>query len=126
MLALQPSNVDGLANYGLLLHLAGQPVDALAAENRALRIDPTYGEALFYKGTILLKGLDRPQLAIVWLQRYLDGNPTGSYGPSARLEIRDARRELAGTPTPTAPAPTTPASTGSRPIPTPELTVPAG
>jgi cytochrome c-type biogenesis protein CcmH/NrfG len=116
VLSLQPRNVDALANYGLLLRLSGRPLDGLKAENEALRIDPTYGEALFYKGTILLQSLDRPAEAIVYLQRYLDGNPTGSYNGTARGEIRKARAEIAAGPTPTP----------SAPVPTPQLTVPTG
>jgi tetratricopeptide (TPR) repeat protein len=119
-LAIQPDNVDALANYGLLVHLSGRSLAGLDAENRALKIDPTYGEALFYKGTILLKGLDRPAPAIVFLQRYLDGNPTGSYGATARSEISTAHGELEnGTPTPT------PTPTPSPPVPSPRLTVPS-
>lgn len=121
-LAIQPENVDALANYGLLLHLSGQPVDGLAAENKALGIQPDYGEALFYKGSILLKGLDRPAQAIVFLQRYLDGNPYGSFNDTARQEIEDARTELAGGPGPDGGVGGTP----SPPVPSPQLTVPAG
>ena len=117
-LAIQPDNVDALANYGLLAHLSGRPLQGLQAEDKALKIDPTYGEALFYKGTILLKGLSEPQQAIVYLQKYLDGNPTGSYGDTARQEIAAARAELSnGTPTPTAPT--------SPQVPSPRLTVPS-
>jgi len=57
----------------------------------------------------------------VYLQRYLDGNPTGSYGPSARSEIAEARRELG-----TSAATPSPAATPSAPIPSPQLTVPTG
>ena len=69
---------------------------AIKIYTQVLQIQPDYGEALFYKGSILLKGLDRPAQAIVFLQRYLDGNPTGSYGDTARQEIADAKAELAG------------------------------
>jgi tetratricopeptide (TPR) repeat protein len=121
-LAIQPSNVDALANYGLLVFLSGRPVDGLDAENKALAIQPDYGEALFYKGTILFQGLDRPGQAIVYLQRYLDGNPYGSYAGTARRKIAAAQAEIASgagsTPTPTA---------GSTPpVPSPQLTVPTG
>ncbi len=109
-LAIQPDNVDALANFGLLVHLSGRPLQGLDAENRALKIQPGYPEALFYKGAILLRGLDRPQDAIPYLQRYLDASPYGSYGPTARKMIADARGEVAsgpisGSPTPPAPAP---------------------
>jgi tetratricopeptide (TPR) repeat protein len=122
-LAIQPDNVDALSNYGLLLHLSGRPVEALAAENRALKIQPDYPEALFYKGAILFKGLDRPDDAIGYLRRYLDASPYGSYGPTARKMIGDARDEIAaGGPTPTPGSSVQP----SRPVPSPQLTVPTG
>jgi cytochrome c-type biogenesis protein CcmH/NrfG len=121
-LAIQPNNVDALANYGVLLHLSGRPLDGLEQEDKALKIQSDYGEALFYKGTILLKGLDQPAQAIVFLQRYLDGNPYGSFGDTAREEIADARAKVAGGPgvmpsTGTEPSP---------PVPSPQLTVPTG
>ena len=54
----------------------------------------------------------------MYLQKYLDGNPTGSYGDTARQEIAAARAELSnGTPTPTAPT--------SPQVPSPRLTVPS-
>ena len=122
-LAIQPNNVDALANYGRLLHLSGRPLDGLAQENKALKIQPDYGEALFYKGSILLKGLDKPAQAIVFLQRYLDGNPTGSYNETARQEIADAKVELAGgTPS----AQPTPNSGPSSPPPSTQSPGPAG
>ena len=105
------------------LRPAGAPLGRPAAgprrpRTRRSQIDPTYGAALFYKGTILLKGLGEPRQAIVYLQRYLVGNPTGSYGDTARQEIAAANAELAsGTPTPSAPA--------SPPVPSPRLTVPS-
>jgi cytochrome c-type biogenesis protein CcmH/NrfG len=103
-LAIQPDNVDALASYGLLIYLSGRPLRGLHAEEKALSIDPTYGDALFYKGTILLKGLDQPRQAIAALQAYLGGNPTGSYGDSARREIAAAKAQLGdATPTPGAP-----------------------
>jgi cytochrome c-type biogenesis protein CcmH/NrfG len=117
-LAIQPNNVDALANYGLLVHLSGRPLQGLQAEDKALEIDPTYGAALFYKGTILLRGLSEPRQAIVYLQKYLDGNPTGSYGDTARQEIAAARAELAnGT--------SSPSPLASPPVPTPRLAVPS-
>jgi tetratricopeptide (TPR) repeat protein len=122
-LAIQPDNVDALSNYGLLLHLSGRPLEGLAAENRALKIQPEYPEALFYKGAILFKGLDRPEDAIGLLRRYLDASPYGSYGPTARKMIGDAHDEIA-----TGGSNPTPASSlkPSPPVPSPQLTVPTG
>ena len=94
-LAIQPNNVDALANYGLMLYLSGRPADGLAAEGRALRLDPPEPEALFYKGVILLKGLGRPEQAVGFLRAYLRAAPYGSYGPTARSMIARAEREIA-------------------------------
>ncbi len=104
-LKLQPDNVDALANYGLLLHLSGRPLQGLASENRALQVDPGYPPALFYKGAILLKGLDRPRSAIGYLRSYLDAAPFGSYGPTARSMIGQAREEIAAGGPPATPTP---------------------
>jgi tetratricopeptide (TPR) repeat protein len=120
-LAIQPYNVEALANFGLLLHLSGYPLDGLQAEDKALEIQPDYPEALFIKGTILLQGLDRPKEAIGYLQRYLDAAPYGSYAEFARDRIARAQAELAG-----AGPGTTPSATPSPPVPSPQLTVPTG
>ncbi len=90
-LLLDPRDVDALAHIGILLHLSGKPKPALAAEDRALVVDPTYPEALFFKGVILFKGLDRPAEAIPFLERYLKGSPYGSEGPEARRLLARAR-----------------------------------
>ena len=45
--------------------------------DRALETDPTYPEALFFRGVILLDGLDRPGEAVEAFEAYLDSAPFG-------------------------------------------------
>jgi cytochrome c-type biogenesis protein CcmH/NrfG len=91
-LALSPRDVEALSHLGVLLHLSGSPTRGLRLEQRALRIDPAYPEALFFKGVILLKGLHRPQDAIAPLSKYLAAAPFGSEGRTAKKLLREARR----------------------------------
>jgi tetratricopeptide (TPR) repeat protein len=95
-LLLDPNNADALAHLGILLHLSGKPKAALAAEQKALSIDPTYPDALFYEGVVLLKGLNRPADAVGPLSAYLKASPYGSEGPEARKLLAEARAQAAG------------------------------
>jgi tetratricopeptide (TPR) repeat protein len=84
-------STDALAHVGILLHLEGRPKAGLDAENQALALDPTNAEALFFKGVILLKGLERPAPAAEALQAYLDAAPFGPEVPEARQLLQEAR-----------------------------------
>src|SRR5439155_21582480 len=77
-------STDALSHLGILLHLEGKPKAGLDAENQALALDPGYAEAQFFKGVILLKGLNRPGPAAQALQAYLDAAPFGPEVPEAR------------------------------------------
>jgi tetratricopeptide (TPR) repeat protein len=46
---------------------------------RALEIDPSYAEALYVKGVILLNGLGRPEEAAAAFRAYLREAPFGSH-----------------------------------------------
>jgi cytochrome c-type biogenesis protein CcmH/NrfG len=94
-LALDPRDVEALANLGILMHLSGRPAEGLRLERQALSIDPSYPEALFYEGVILLQGLHHPAEAVAPLRGYLKGSPFGSEGGQARRLLAQARREAA-------------------------------
>jgi len=91
-LALDPHNVEALAHIGLLTAFGGNPNSGLAYENRALAVDPTYPEAMFFKGWILLKYVKRPAAAVTYLRGYLKASPYGSEGPTARKFLAEALR----------------------------------
>ena len=78
VLELDPDDAEAHAQIGLLLLFADRPADALAAVDRALATAPDYPEGLFYRGVILLEGLDRPDDAIVAFERYLEVAPFGA------------------------------------------------
>jgi tetratricopeptide (TPR) repeat protein len=77
-LELDPGNPEARASLGFLLYLAGEPEEGLASVEEALEADPDFPEALYFKGVILLRGLDRPDLAAPAFRAYLDGAPFGS------------------------------------------------
>jgi cytochrome c-type biogenesis protein CcmH/NrfG len=90
-LRLQPNNSEALANLGILLNVSGKPKRGLQFVDRALAVDPDNAEALFFKGVILLRGLDRPVPAILALKAFLRASPFGSEADQARGLLREAR-----------------------------------
>lgn len=89
---LDPDNAEANAHLGLLLHFSGRPGRGLRLVERALDVDPRYPEALFFKGLILLKGLDQPGPAVDALAAYLEAAPYGSERATARRLLDEARR----------------------------------
>jgi tetratricopeptide (TPR) repeat protein len=88
-LQLDPRSPEARANLGFLLYLAGQPEDGLEQVEEALEVEPDYPEGLYFKGVILLRGLDRPGEAAVVLRDYLEAAPFGS----RRAEVEDLLEE---------------------------------
>jgi tetratricopeptide (TPR) repeat protein len=93
-LRLDPSNAEARAQIGLILYLNGRIEEALASVDAALEIAPDYPEALFYRGVILLNGLDRPREAVDALERYLEAAPFGVERAKAQALIDKAHAEL--------------------------------
>lgn len=77
-LKLDPDNAEANAHMGLLLYTTGRPEGALQAVEQSLRTEPRYPEALFFKGVILLEGLQQSGPAADALRAYLDAAPFGS------------------------------------------------
>lgn len=90
-LTIDPNNAEAHAHMGLVLFMSGRPDSALKAVDRALSIDPRYPEALFFKGVILLKGLNQPVPAKGALQAYLDVAPNGAERDQARRYLEEAQ-----------------------------------
>jgi cytochrome c-type biogenesis protein CcmI len=89
-LELDPDNAEANAELGFLLHLAGRSEEGLAAVDRALAVEPSYPEALYFKGVILLRGLDRPAEAVVAFEAYLEAAPFGARRPEVRSLLSEA------------------------------------
>lgn len=77
LLADDPQNPVALAQRGWLLsQVDASLVDSgLESIERAIAIEPTYPDAYFFKGTILLRAKDEPQLASETYQRGIDAKP---------------------------------------------------
>lgn len=95
-LRLDPDDAEAHAHVGMILYVSGRPQEALDAVDRALSTDPSYPEALFFRGVILLRGLDRPGEAIDAFERYLEASPFGIERAKARDLIAEAEEALAG------------------------------
>ena len=93
-LDLDPDDAEALAHVGIILFQSGRPEDALRSVDRSLSTDPRYPEALFFRGVILLRGLDRPEEAITALETYLDAAPFGVERETAKDLIAQARKAL--------------------------------
>jgi Flp pilus assembly protein TadD len=77
-LRIEPDNPEARATLGFLLHRAGNPEDGLQEVDKALAVAPEDPEALYFKGVILLEGLDRPEDAADAFRAYLEVAPFGA------------------------------------------------
>lgn len=102
-----PKNAEALANAGRLRYLtAGQVPDARAQSqllagardqlDRAVQVDPTYVDAHFFRGVLLVNPPYRETAtAVAEFQRYLALAPNGQFAEQARRALAEA-----GAPTP--------------------------
>lgn len=91
-LEIDPRNAEAHGQLGFVLFRAGKPAEGLRAVDQALELDPGFALALFYRGAILLQGLDRPAAAAEALRDYLDAAPFGSFREEARRLLAEAKR----------------------------------
>jgi tetratricopeptide (TPR) repeat protein len=89
-LELDPDDAEALAHVGIILYQNGR-------SEEALRSVPRYPEALFFRGVILLLGLDRPQDAISAFETYLEAAPFGTERQTAKDLIAEAQASAEGT-----------------------------
>lgn len=91
VLKLDPQNAEASTRMALLIYEGGDSQTALATVDRVLVVHPTHPEALFLKGVILLKALDRPADAVPPLEAYLAVDPNGGYATDAQELLREAK-----------------------------------
>jgi tetratricopeptide (TPR) repeat protein len=91
LLALQidPRNAEAQAKLGFLLYQGGKAEEGLRAVETALAVDPSYPEALYFKGVILLRALGRPAEAAQAFRAYLAAAPFGA----RRTEVQQLLNE---------------------------------
>lgn len=92
-LQIDPRNTEARATLGFVVYRAGKPRQGLAIVEQALAADPSYPEGLFYKGVILLRGLDRPADASDAFRSYLQAAPFGARRTEAQRFMAEAARK---------------------------------
>ena len=92
-LQIDPQNTEARATLGFVVYRAGRANEGLRIVDQALARDPSFPEALFYRGVILLRGLERPAAAAEAFRRYLRTAPFGA----RRAEAQDLLAEAKGT-----------------------------
>jgi tetratricopeptide (TPR) repeat protein len=91
VLQLAPKNVEARAQLGFLVYKGGRAEDGLQAVQQALILDPTYPEALYFEGVILLKGLNRSADATRALNAYLTAAPFGAHRDEVQQLLKEAQ-----------------------------------
>ncbi|HEX2090703.1 MAG TPA: tetratricopeptide repeat protein [Actinomycetota bacterium] len=94
-LQIDPRNTEARATLGFVVYRAGRTAEGLRIVNEALAADPSYPEALFYKGVILLQGMERPAPAAEAFSAYLRAAPFGAQRAEARRFLTEAQRAAA-------------------------------
>jgi tetratricopeptide (TPR) repeat protein len=91
-LSIEPRNPEAHAELGFLIYRSGKPEDALRTVEQALAVRPQYPQALYYKGIILLRGLNRPAEAADAFRAYLEAAPYGAFRPEVEDLVKEAER----------------------------------
>ena len=91
-LQIDPRNAEAQAKLGFLLYQGGKAEEGLRAVETALAVDPSYPEALYYKGVILLRALGRPADAAQAFQDYLAAAPFGARRAEVQRLLQEAQR----------------------------------
>jgi tetratricopeptide (TPR) repeat protein len=99
-LRLDPSNGEARTGMASVLFAQGHVAEALGEVKRALAVDPTYPEALYQEGLILLRGLHRPLDAATPLRAYLSAAPTGGHRVAVEGMLEEIAALPAATPSP--------------------------
>jgi tetratricopeptide (TPR) repeat protein len=88
VLAEDPQHPVALAQRGWLVSRAGLIDEGLVSIDKAIASDPTYAEAHFFRGMVLLQAKDDPAGAAQSFQAVLDNRPP----PELVKYVQDARR----------------------------------
>jgi tetratricopeptide (TPR) repeat protein len=92
-LQIDPKNAEAHAQLGFVIYRSGRAEDGLRTVQQALDVQPNYAEALYYKGVILLQGLNRPADAAEAFREYLQAAPYGA----RRAEVESLLKQAEGT-----------------------------
>ncbi len=109
ILAGDPDNVEALAYRGWLLKRAGLPDEAMESLDRAVAVDPTFADAHFFRGMVLLQDRADPAGAVVEFRAFLANDPPDDFVAAVEEVLANAEAaaaaKAAGTGTTTTVAP---------------------
>lgn len=95
ILEADPGHVPALAYRGWLLKRAGLPELALAALDKAVRLDPRYPDAHFFRGMVLYQDVKDQAGAVAEFRLFLANNPPAEMVPVVEDVLRRAMAEAA-------------------------------
>lgn len=95
VLRLDADNAEALAYRGWLLRLAGLSDVGLQSIDKAVAADPSYPDARFFKGFILLRDRQQPAAAVKEFEAFLANNPPPQLVPLVEQALADARTQAA-------------------------------
>jgi tetratricopeptide (TPR) repeat protein len=92
----EPRQPAALAQRGWVLRSAGLVDEGLEYVERAIEVDPEYGEAHFFRGMILWRDKKDPAAAVEELRRFLALTPSSTDAATVEELLRQAEAEAAG------------------------------
>ena len=81
---LDPTNAEPFAYSGWIIRLQGFPNEALQLLDKAVTVDPSYPDAHFFRGFVLLRDMKQPERAIPEFQQYLVAAPDSPLADQVR------------------------------------------
>lgn len=97
---LAPTNAEPFAYSGWIIRLQGYPDQALQLLDKAVQVDPSYPDAHFFRGYVLLNDMKAAPRAIPEFQQYLVAAPDSPLSDQVRSLLAEAV-EATKTPTTT-------------------------
>lgn len=95
VLAEDPDNVEALAYRGWLLKRAGLVDEAQLSLDRAVKVNPRYADAHFFRGMLLYQDRKDPAGAVAEFRAFLGSNPPPEMVPQVEQVLERAMADAA-------------------------------
>ncbi|MDP8936837.1 MAG: tetratricopeptide repeat protein [Actinomycetota bacterium] len=95
VLAEDPDNVEALAYRGWLLKRAGLVDEAQLSLDRAVKVNPRYADAHFFRGMLLYQDRKDPAGAVAEFRAFLGSNPPPEMVPQVEQVLQRAMADAA-------------------------------
>ena len=100
ILKRDPQNIEAITYMGYLAALAGHSDVAMTAYDKALKLNPRYAAALYYKGLTLEQGRQDHTGAVKVWEEFLQVIPDGEDAKRVRGWIAEAKQKASSSPRP--------------------------